>query len=295
MGKGKKSAEVDLHIHSKFSDGSDTPEEIVKKAGQVKALSLTDHNNCEGFFEFMLACSRLDVDMVSGIEITSDFHGKNIHLLGYGFKMDIESAGLIREKLAPGIEDSRKRGKQLLGQIRKEGIIDRIPELDEINSEFGCPGPPVSIHHILHFCSLKSGIPYPDIRAEFGKGKKFWVEPLKENMVTYYETIELMFAVGGVTVLAHPYKLVEDLGINNFICLLNRLYDCGLFGLESFYARHNNEMTRLFVKLADERGLFKTTGSDYHGIYKNRDIGMPGMTIDDFKKFQQKILEQRTK
>ena len=257
----------DLHIHTCYSDGACTPEEIVKKYkdGGYDEISVTDHDTLEGIGDVMAAAKCAGLKVVPGIEMaTANAEGIEMHILGYG--MDTENEELNKRLLV--MSAAREE--------RNEALISYL-------AAHGCP----LTHEDLMIGKRGHYIGKPDFgRALVRKGylakltdafkpdsilNTEEARAIKKVFTLTEESISLINGAGGTPVLAHPIKIrgIGEPGSEefyaNFEKLLIHLIDSGLKGIECYHPSHSIEQAERFLALAKKYSLIVTEGSDYHG------------------------------
>ncbi len=253
---------IDLHLHSTCSDGQDTPEELVKIAADagVSFMALTDHDTIKGLSRAKNEAERLGIGFISGIEISVQ-GGNELHILGYG--VDSES--------------------EILHQFYENNIQHRINRRDRLIELFNKSGIPITLEKIRQCNNGKSSgrSHFAKTLVEMGYAQsvqdafsKYLTTPefycIERPKPTAREGIEMIKNAGGVPVLAHPYLLKLD--GKPFRELLEKLISYGLRGIECYYSKHTPEQIEYYCSIADEYGLLRTCGSDYHGLGIKPDI-----------------------
>ena len=261
---------VDLHTHSVYSDGTATPQELVRMAARINlhALALTDHDTLEGCAEAITAGKEYGVHVLSGMEI-SCVHGPfSLHILGYGIMM--EDSSLI-DKLQQIQHGRRARNRNILAKLEQLGIEISAKQLRQ-HSPCGQTGRP----HIARILVDRKAVPTMDqaFRHYLGKGKPAYAERF---CFTAAESIDFIHKAGGVAVLAHPGKL--DSAIRVLPQLVHELAERKLDGLEIYYPTHSGKVAKKLHKLAERYNMIATGGSDYHGNTR-RNNGLAG-SIDN--------------
>ena len=256
---------LDLHVHTTFSDGSLPPADVVKLAqkANVSALAITDHDTVDGVPEALTVGQELGIEIVPGIEISSRWHGIEIHILGYFINW--KDAALLA-RLAR-YRDSR--------HARNPRIVEKLNELglDITDEEVEALAGPASIGrpHIARVLMNKKYV---------NSAKEAFDRYLAEGAAAYVprdlpdpaEAITLILAAGGVPVVAHPSWLDRSEGI---VPLCNELKNVGLAGIEVHYSTHRPEQTSQYLNIAKKLDLLVTGGSDFHGVTKpDIDVGV---------------------
>ncbi|MCL6592257.1 MAG: PHP domain-containing protein [Firmicutes bacterium] len=257
----------DLHLHSTCSDGSLTPQELVRKAkGRgLSGISLTDHDTIAGLAEAALEAARIQIDFVPGIELSTDYGALEIHILGY--YLDPQHPALLA-KLKTIIESRTARARLMVEKLNEQGIpLTWEQVLAETTGQF------VGRNHIYQ-ALVNAGLAKPV--AGFARPYDYYLGNNSPAYVPHQEidtmeAIALIRGAGGVPVLAHPGRMGDD-------SMIPRLVDSGLQGLEVYYPTHGPEMEAKYRRLAWKYGLVPTGGSDYHGSFSLIRIGDFGVT-----------------
>ena len=258
---------VDFHVHSRFSDGTCTPEELAEKAKGFKAWAITDHDNCDAF-----AGSAADQaqQAITGIELSVE-PGEGFdqfHLLGIG--IEVENEGL-KEFLKGILEGRKARNRKILENFARLGI--EIP-LDEVMKYAN--GEVLARPHFARYLmehgvtkSISEGFD-KYLMATSPRATRCYEERYQPSAE---EAIRVVHAAGGIAIMAHPrywrYDWKES-GVD-FDCVERNLppvIEQGLDGLEALYQANTQEMNVRFTMMADKLGLIKSAGSDFHGANK---------------------------
>lgn len=247
---------IDLHLHSIFSDGSLTPEEIVVEAerSNVSAIALTDHDTVDGLPRFLAAAEAANIRAFTGIEISVDFSPGSLHMLGYGF--DSTDAALLRD--LEWIRDGRSaRNREILRKLNDLGL-----ELawEEVEGQAG--GDVVGRPHFALAMLARGYIADKDEAFDryLAKGKPAYAERRRFSAADAIRGIGL---AGGVASLAHPFSL--GLGPVALERLVADLKAQGLAGIESYYSEYTANQQHEYLSLCKRYDLVPTGGSDFHG------------------------------
>lgn len=244
---------IDLHAHTTASDGLAPPRELVRlaKAESVAVLAVTDHDTVDACAEAIDEGRALGVRVVPGIEMSSRFEGRDVHVLGFG--LEFRAAPLL-ERLSAIHERRRLRIGEICGRLAGLGV-----RLDpaEVLAESG--GKSVGRKHIARALVRKGVVgSHEEAFARFlGTGSPANV-PVHE--LPPGEAADLVNAHGGTAVLAHPGFLDDD-------ALVERILDAspGIRGIEVWH-RYESETKHLaYLGMARRRQMLATGGSDYHG------------------------------
>jgi len=250
---------IDLHTHTTFSDGTFSPTELVGLAAEksIKVIAITDHDNFDGVLEAVKCGKEKNVTIVSGIEMSTDFESKEIHILGLFIDINNNDFNSVLKSLK---EKRKKRNKIAIEKLQKLGVDITYDELETISSN--------KIITRAHFARILIKKGYVKSLREFfdkymGEGKPAYV---KREVVSPEKTISLINNSGGVAILAHPllYNMTNN-KLNEMICYLK---DLGLKGIECIYSTHTEKDTRYLISVAEKYGLRISGGSDFHGANK---------------------------
>lgn len=246
---------IDLHMHTTASDGVTAPQDllqIVRDAG-VRAFAITDHDTFAGSAEIRRLLQPDDPTLITGVEVSAGEVGEDLHLLVYLFHTPfVDDDSPLGQAVAEFRRRRDTRAEKIVQRLNKNGLALDFELVNKIAS-----GAPVGRPHIAD-AMLQSKL-VPDYNSAFrlwiGYGKPAYVE--KENM-TPQEAINLAHESGGVILMAHP-------AINGAEERIKALVEMGLDGLEAWHPANNRSRRRRYVRLAAERGLVISGGSDYHG------------------------------
>lgn len=252
---------VDLHVHTTASDGTDSPSEIVAKAlaAGLKVIAITDHDSTEGVAEALVAARGTDLEVIPGIEVSTDVPHAEVHVLGYF--VDVADEDLQRT-LRLLRESRRGRARRMVDKLAELGVeIDweRVKEL----AGAGAVGRP----HVAQAMVEKG---YVAKTAEafdryIGRNGPAYVERYK---LTPAEAVQLIRRAKGLPALAHPVVAgaAEQLGAElDLDALLAELKQAGLAAIECYYTGYPPEITDALLAKAHALDLVPTGGSDYHG------------------------------
>ena len=266
---------IDLHVHTTASDGTDSPEEVVKKAEELglTAIAITDHDTASGAAAALEICDKYNVEVVAGIEISAEFEGTEVHILGY--LIDPHSRAL-KPVLDWVVNDRNERNRKIVGMLEADGYDISLKGLEEKH-----PGTVLGRPHIAGWLMEKGYV--SSIQQAFDEfladGKKYF---LPRTYLPLDEAVKAIKNAGGVAVAAHllQYKF-NDEKLRDF---LRTAKAAGVIGMETTYSLYSQEETRYLENIAEELSLIKTGGSDYHGSRKPNimlGIGTGSMAVSD--------------
>ncbi len=250
---------VDLHLHSVFSDGTATPEEIVATAAEIglTGIALTDHDTLEGIPLAAAAADALAVGFIGGTELSVQWRGRTMHLLVYFLQ---PGPGPLQDRLEALRRAREDRNHQIVGLLQKVGIEISMAEV-AAEAGRGVVGRP-------HFAGVMMNKGYVESVAEafdhyLAAGRPAYAP---RKTLEAGEAITLARESAAVPVVAHPHTV--GLRASEVATGLQDLVRQGLGGMESYYGEYSPEMRHRLSDICDELGIVATGGSDYHGRYK---------------------------
>lgn len=242
---------VDLHVHTTASDGSDSPEEVVIMARKVglKAIGVTDHDTIGGVAEAIRAGKRLGLEVIEGIELSTEYRGQEVHVLGY--LMDLEN-GILLDHLTRSRKSRLDRIYKMIDKLKQLNLAISISDVlqEAAGDSLGRP-------HLARVLVRRGVVSSVGEAFEhyLGKGGLAFV-PRKKS--TPWQAVKIIRQAGGVAVLAHP-------GLAGIDDCIPSLVEAGLQGIEVYHPQHSKSDIERYKKIADRWALLVTGGSDYHG------------------------------
>ncbi len=248
----------DLHCHSVFSDGTNTPEEITALAKENNAVvALCDHNTVKGLAMFLAEAARLGVTAVAGAEFSSEYKGSEVHIL----------ALFIPEKHFARVEeftDEYKKRKTesnfgLIKRLNEAGYdisFERLQSQAEGGS-FNRAAIAAEMRRKGYVSSNKEAFD-----GVLSKKGGFYIPPRRENSL---DVISFIRSINALPVLAHPLISLTEEKLTEF---LGDATKAGLLGMETEYSLYSSEDEKTAKALAESFGLLESGGSDFHGDNK---------------------------
>ncbi len=268
-----ESQRADLHLHTTHSDGVWTPDEVVKRAMErgLGAIAITDHDTGSAIAEARSAAQRLSspLEIIAGVEITCEFNGDELHLLGYF--IDTDEPAL--DSALAGLRDQRRlRFQHMADLLARAGMpLDEVEVQRRLES--GCSlgrrelaGMMVRAGHAATVGQafalyLRDGTPFA----------------VPKRGLPVEEALSLVRAAGGIGSWAHPPQKIE-------LSQVLELRELGLGALEAVHPSFNSSRARRIRELASAAGLQISGGSDCHGpTPASRALGNWGIRRDELE------------
>jgi predicted metal-dependent phosphoesterase TrpH len=251
---------IDLHTHTNESDGTYSPFELVDAAVALRldALAITDHDTLAGYDQALPRAREKGLDLVCGIELSTKFHGKTVHLLGY-FLHEPASDG-FRAWLAEMQSTRRDRNVRMAARLRSLGMDISIEEVERKGRSLA--GRPHFARLMLekgYVSSIQQA--FDDYLDESAKG---YVDRQEPDLPL---GIERIAQAGGISSIAHPVRM-NYRDPEKMRALVAEMRDAGLTALEVYHSDHRPVDVAQYLGLAREFQLGVTGGSDFHGDVK---------------------------
>jgi len=250
---------VDLHVHSTKSDGSYTPTELVAYALEkgLSAFALTDHDTTEGISEAMDAAKNQPIEVIPGIEFSTEYEGRDIHILG--LYVDYEESH-FKKHLVEFQQSRITRNEKMCARLSEAGIQITYPDL--------LAAFPGSVITRAHYAKYLLAHGYTKSMKEafdryIGDNCPYFVPREK---VTPSQAVELILHAKGIPILAHP--TLYHMGKDRLNTLVSTLTNVGLMGIEAVYSTYSVSEEREMKALAKKYNLCISGGSDFHGNTK---------------------------
>lgn len=263
---------ADLHMHSIYSDGLLSPDELARRAKEagIALFSVTDHDNMGGDGEKFSAAEKYGLNYVRGWEISS-YDGCKVHILGYACAVNDEYRRFLEE---------RKRGAlvRLGDMIQKANAYLHLSlTIEDAKAERMKQDAPLHTMHVVRAFARRLKKSAEEVYfLYFDYGKPAYSDLCRP---TPEDAVDIIHRLGGIAVLAHPGRIALDFSAREQ--LTDRLVRRGLDGIECIYTTHTERETEYFMRYASMHGLLQTGGSDFHAEDGRHFIGKPNFEPDD--------------
>lgn len=255
---------IDLHMHTNYSDGQHTPEELilkVKEAG-IDLISITDHDTVDGIEEGIEIGKRNGVEVIAGLEISSDIRDREVHILGYFIDTNNkELADYLKFFRAERI----KRAARIAEKLNALGLSIELSDIMDVakNSAVGRP-------HIAK-AMVKKGLVtnyFEAFSKYIGNGCPAYERKVH---VSPRSAFKIISDAGGLSFIAHPGNLPDTIMVE--------LIEAGLDGIEVIHPSHLPYQIKHYRGIVNEYFLLESGGSDFHGGDRNDYANLGKYTI----------------
>lgn len=261
---------ADLHTHTYYSDGILSPSELVAKAREsgLNFLSVTDHDNVDGLEEALDKGKELGVEVIPGVELSTELNDHEVHVLGYF--IDYKNAELL-EHLIKFRGERFKRAERIVKKLNSLNVeLEMSDVLQKVrgNASIGRP-------HIAFALIERNFVDnyYEAFIKYLGDNKPAYEK--KPNISTK-DAIGLISRAGGISFVAHPGKAIRD-------NVLIEIMELGIDGFEVVHPSHSPDDVRYFRDFASQYFMLESGGSDFHGGRFNDDTLMGSFWISEQK------------
>lgn len=267
---------IDLHTHSLASDGTQTPGDVVRAAAAagLDVVALTDHDTTAGWDEAVAAAQVEDVSLVRGIEVSTRYRGRGVHLLAY---LPDPTYPPLQAQLVRILEGRANRIPEMLDRLARYADIHLT--VDDVRAA----NPGTSVVGRPHVADAIVAAGHATDRSDVfdrlvGQGGPAYVDRYAAPLT---EMIQAVAGAGGVTVVAHAWGRHGPAGLTE--ADVAHLADQGLAGLEVDHQDHDDVARERLRAIARDLGLVVTGASDYHGLGKvDHDLGCNTTSPDDY-------------
>ena len=274
---------IDLHTHSTESDGTLTPAELMQLAADIglSAIALTDHDTVSGLNKAKPVAEQLGLELVPGIELSTDYNGTEVHMLG--FYIDNTNPSFLT-KLQEFINSRDIRNEKMAFLLQKEGFDIT---LEKLYQEY--PGSVITRAHFARYLTEHGFVKDRNtvFRKYLGDNCRCYVPREK---ISPFEAIDLIRLGGGLSFFAHP--VLCHMNHDRLRFFVKDLKEAGLTGMEAIYSMNTPGDERNMKKLVEEFDLLISGGSDFHGENKPHihlgtgkgNLHIPENILDDIKR-----------
>ncbi|MHB1688563.1 MAG: PHP domain-containing protein [Ignavibacteriaceae bacterium] len=269
---------VDLHTHTSHSDGALTPKELIRKAKDsgIDVLGITDHDNLAAFKEATEYGKEIGVEVIPGVEISTDVEDKEVHILAYFIEPENQE---LERYLLFFREERMKRAARIIINLNSLGFNISIDDVLEI-SKYSAVGRP----HIAQAMLAKGLISsyYEAFNKYIGNGCPAYE---KKVHLSPQSAFKIISDAGGLSFIAHPGYMQES--------LLKELITAGVDGIEVVHPSNNPQQVKFYRGIVNEYFLLESGGSDFHGGKREDDdnLGKYFTSISVVEAMRQRLLK----
>lgn len=244
------SAKIDLHTHTNYSDGAYSPTELIDKARErgLEIISITDHDSVNGIKEATEYAKQFGMEVVPGLEISTDVEDKEVHLLAYF--IDIENEEL--QKYLSFFRDERvHRAARIVDKLRKLGFNFTIDDVIKRANDSAIGRPHIA-YTMVDLGFIKNyNEAFEKYIGDYGPAFE------RKIHVSAQSALKLIDDAGGLSFIAHPGYMKEPLLMN--------LIKAGIDGIECVHPSHNEGHVKFYRGIVNQYCLLESGGSDFHG------------------------------
>lgn len=267
---------IDLHVHTTASDGTFTPEEVVKLAleRQLSVLAITDHDTVSGVEEAILTAKGHDITIVPGVEISCFYDKTEIHMLGLFIDWRNDTFAKNLEEMR---ERRKDRNERMVLRMNEDGIPVTLEKL-----QFEGKDTVITRAHFARFLEQEGYVKSKDeaFKKYVGEGCPYY---LPREYIPYETAIDWIHEAEGLAILAHPYLYgFKEYKVRK---MLEDLKEAGLDGLEVYHSSTNQGQSNLLREYGKRYNLLISGGSDFHGNnkpYVHLGTGKGNLKITDY-------------
>lgn len=249
----------DLHTHSHYSDGTFAPAQLIEQAAEqgLSTLALTDHNTVAGLPEFLAAARSTTVQPIAGVEISTGYLGKELHIVGLFLKPETFDA--VTDFLDIINRRKEESNRNLVHRLSQAGYVLNYEEIRANHPEG-------NVNRAVIAAAMTEKGYVGSVQEAFQtllKPEHGYFQP--PERISVFDAISFLSDLGAVAVLAHPFLNLTEVQLREF---LPRAKAHGLTAMETLYSAYTPETTTLARQMAAEYGLMESGGSDFHGDNK---------------------------
>ena len=251
--------EIDLHIHTTASDGTDAPATVVNRAASLglRAIAITDHDTVSGIAEAVAEGQKRGIEVIPGIEVSADYKGNRAHIVGLFLDPEAES---LRPVLDWADNERLRRNGKIVAALAADGFDISMADLlaEYPASMLGRPHIAEYLMKKGYVASVKEGF-----ERYLNKGKPYYRERAR---ISLEEAARCIGGAGGIAIVAHPMQYGYDEAER--LRYINTALAAGCTGFEAYYSEHSAAEQAALLALADTLAVPVSGGSDYHGTRK---------------------------
>ena len=249
---------IDLHIHSTYSDGTNSVDELfqIAKIQDLDTISITDHDSIASYEEATICSERYGISYLPGIELSTDFEGKEIHILGYGIDPTYEP---LHHHLDQFIQSRTLRNHKMIALLNEHGFRIAYDDLEEM-----FPDSILTRAHIARYLYQTGQL--SSIQKAFRYIQDDGPCYVSRERFQAQDAIQLIHDAKGIAVVAHP--TLYNLNQKGYDHLFSTLKEFGLDGIEGIYSTYSVSETNSMKKFGQMYHLVISGGTDYHGENK---------------------------
>ncbi|MCF7917044.1 MAG: PHP domain-containing protein [Candidatus Omnitrophica bacterium] len=263
----KLEKKCDLHLHTCYSDGSLTPQELIEHAlkTEVSCVSITDHDSIRAVCEVKNKPYLDYLELIEGVELTTTYQNNEVHILGY--LVDIKSKS-FNKKIEEAYQVRQVRFKEMIERLILKGLIIDKESLLEAVKDIA----PTRLHLAKYLLETRQvNSIYEAFKRFLGPGKEGYI---CRSSFSSKEAIDFIHSHQGLAFLAHPHKLFDQHWVDDFLSF-------GIDGLEVAYPTMGSENKSFYIEYALKNELLLSGGSDFHQKTKGfRGIGCVDVPYD---------------
>ncbi len=257
---------IDLHTHTRCSDGILSPTELVHEAAKngLSAMAITDHDTIAGVEEAQLAGEELSIEIIAGLEISAQSDKGVLHMLGYFVDLECEE---LKSGLQDYVNARNIRNPKIINLLKQLGYHLDMEEIASLSN-----GEVINRPHIAQ-AMVNRGYVHSTQEAFDRFLKNDGMAYVPKEIYSVSKAVDLIHRAGGLAVLAHP-ALLNVGALHRIGDEIRRLHHLSSFdGIEAYHGDCIREHSQYYADIADELGLFITGGSDFHGDSKHQKLG----------------------
>ena len=278
-----QASKIDLHSHTVHSDGQRTPDELLAEAAAagVAVLSVTDHDTVSGLADCRRAADARGVRLVPGLELSCDFHGREVHILGHFIDPTSPALGRLAAEMTAERRERMERMVARAVSLNLRGVTFERVLASSGGETLGRP----HLARVLIDCGHASSV-----KDAFGRWLRddapLWVD---RRRIAAKAGIALVRDAGGTSSVAHPGANKVQRGE------LKILADQGLDAVEADHPEHVPTQVEAYQRWAAEHGMLITAGSDFHGpaVQPDRHLGDRSLAADQFAALEERATKRR--